>query len=116
MGTVPRDLPAAALPQRLSTEQILALNARDVRQLFDNGTLTIPGLLSQLLLQINKENRNGLKLRAIVSLAPEASLWARAEAGKLELRSNRSRGPLHGIPIVLKVAISLDPSARHGHC
>ena len=97
-AATPRELPA-----QLSTQQILSLSARDVRQLFDNGTLTIPGLLSRVLLQINNENEHGLKLRAILSLAPEQQLQARAQELDQELQSGQSRGPLHGIPIVLKV-------------
>ncbi|KAK4151888.1 amidase signature domain-containing protein [Chaetomidium leptoderma] len=90
MATTPRDLPAPEL-QRLSTQQILSLSARDVRQLFDNGTLTIPGLLSRVLLQINNENEHGLQLRAILSLAPEPQLHARAQELDQELQSGRSR-------------------------
>jgi amidase len=98
--------PTPAPPQGVSPGRFLSLDAKEARQLLDNGTLTISGLLSQVLSQIKNENVKGLGLGAIVFLAPEHQLQTRAEELEQELQSGHNRGPLHGIPVVLKVHLS----------
>lgn len=88
-----------------SPEHILSLDAGEAHRLFSDGKLTISNLLSRVLTQIKEMNANGPKLEAIIFLAPEQQLTARAEDLEQELESGHSRGPLHGIPVVLKVAL-----------
>ncbi|KAK4144608.1 amidase signature domain-containing protein [Dichotomopilus funicola] len=92
-----------------SPEHILSLDAGEAHRLFNDGKLTISGLLSRILTQIKDTNTNGPKLGAIVFLASEPQLMARAGDLQQELESGHSRGPLHGIPVVLKDCIATSP-------
>lgn len=48
--------------------------------------------------------RHNPALNAFISLAPRDKLLSQAAALDKERRANRCRGPLHGIPIVLKAS------------
>ncbi len=64
------------------------------------GIVSSPELLRQCLAAIAADNRTGRRLGAILSLNPEAS--TNAAALDTERLQSGSRGPLHGIPIVIK--------------
>ncbi len=89
-----------------STEQLLTLSGAHFRQMFEAKDLTIAQLVSRAMQQIKDHNKDGLKLNAIISVAPEEQLKERAEQLDRELQADHSRGPLHGIPVILKVNIS----------
>lgn len=74
------------------TTTIVAV-AEQLRQ----GSLTIPELLRECRRRIADLND---KLNAIVTLAPDAE--AQAEQREEELRTGKDRGPLHGIPLLVK--------------
>lgn len=93
----------------LSDEEFLRLDAGHFRERFDQGTFTVAALVSRTIHQIERQNKNGLALNAIISLAPESLLRERADLLDRELRSGRNRGPLHGIPVVLKDCIATSP-------
>lgn len=65
--------------------------------------------MSKTIQQIERQNKNGLALNALISLAPEILLRERADVLDRELRSGHSRGQLHGIPVVLKDCIATGP-------
>lgn len=88
----------------ISDEDLLRLDAGHFQDLFEKGTLTVAALTARVVKQIEKENTNGLGLRAIIYVTPESQLRARADILDHELRSGHSRGHLHGIPVVLKVS------------
>jgi amidase len=87
----------------VSDEDLLRLDAGHFLDQFDKGTLTVAALPSQVVQQIEDENIKGLSLRAIIFMALESQLRERAQLLDQEKRSGRSRGPLHGVPVVLKV-------------
>ncbi|KAK4446773.1 amidase signature domain-containing protein [Podospora aff. communis PSN243] len=93
----------------LSDQDFLGFDAGQFRDLLARGTLTITALISRTLQQIERHDKHGLNLNAIVSLAPESLLRERARLLDGELRAGRSRGPLHGIPVVLKDCIATGP-------
>ncbi|KAL7944871.1 amidase signature domain-containing protein [Trichoderma barbatum] len=59
--------------------------------------------------QVNKHNRNGLNLGALISVAPREQLLARAQFLDQERAAGKARSPLHGIPFIVKDAIATDP-------
>lgn len=78
-----------------------------LRQGYQAGRFTIVQVVQGYLQRIEAIDRSGPKLNAILRLNPDALAIA-AELDR-ELRAGRSRGPLHGIPVVLKDNIdSLD--------
>ena len=64
------------------------------------GRTTSEALVSAYLDRIEKIDRSGATLRAVISLNPEA--LAQARALDAERRAGHVRGPLHGIPILIK--------------
>lgn len=65
-----------------------------------NGAVTVRGLVEAYLARIEAIDRSGPALNAVIEVNPDA--LAIAGALDKELRENGARGPLHGIPILLK--------------
>ncbi len=87
---------AAALPAFEFAEQDLAALASRMAK----GSLTSKALTQAYLDRIATVDRAGPTLRAIVEINPDA--LALAEALDRERRAGKVRGPLHGMPIVVK--------------
>ena len=64
------------------------------------GTVTSRDLVQKYLDRIKAYDQDGPKLNAIITLNPRA--LEEASALDAERRAGRVRGPLHGIPIVVK--------------
>jgi amidase len=86
----------------------LTATAGELQELLHDGKLTSVGVIDVYLKQIEKHNHNGLKLNAIISVAPRDILVKRAERLDQERRNGAARSPLHGIPIVVKDSIITD--------
>ncbi len=82
-------------PARLEEITIAELGA-----MMASGELSAERLTRQYLDRIDALDRRGPSLRSIIEVNPDALRIARARDA--ERRSGRVRGPLHGIPIVLK--------------
>jgi Asp-tRNA(Asn)/Glu-tRNA(Gln) amidotransferase A subunit family amidase len=82
---------------------LLKALASDLQRLLSQGSIKSVDLIGLYLDQIGRHNHKGLKLNAIISVAPQQLLYE--EARKLDAKRAVSgpRGPLHGIPIVVKV-------------
>ncbi|KAF4436967.1 hypothetical protein F53441_13149 [Fusarium austroafricanum] len=74
-----------------------------LRQLLYAGETTSVELVNLYLTQIEMHNHHGLKIHAITQTAPAKKLLEQAVALDAERRKSGPRGPLHGIPITLKV-------------
>lgn len=76
---------------------------RDLRE----GTLTSRQLVEAYLEQIERHNKAGLHLHALISvLSPEKAL-ALADMLDHERREDRTRGKYHGLPIIVKVRLKV---------
>ncbi len=84
----------------------LVATASDLQQLLEEGSVTSEELVSIYLARIEKHNRHGMRLNAIISTAPRDTVLAAARSLDRERRTLGKRGPLHGIPIVVKVRVS----------
>jgi len=71
-----------------------------MRESMDRGELTAQSLLSAYLERIEAIDRNGPRLRSIIETNPDA--MEIAEQLDRERREHGPRGPLHGIPILVK--------------
>lgn len=82
---------------------VLTSTASELREKLSAGALTSVRIVESYLSQIVKHNHYGAKLNAMITVAP-AEL-ARKWAGELdrERGEGRVRGPLHGLPIIIKV-------------
>ncbi|KAF2963131.1 hypothetical protein GQX73_g10447 [Xylaria multiplex] len=84
----------------------LVASASDLQKLLDAGKVTSEDLVNVYLDQIMKHNHFGMRLNAIIATVDRDLALEAARALDLERRSSGKRGPLHGIPIVLKDSIS----------
>ena len=90
---------------------LLTATACELQERLENGTTTSEALVRMYLQQINKHNINGMGLRAMVSLRSEEELLSLARDLDAErLSPQGSRGPLHGIPVIVKVTKSSSES------
>jgi Asp-tRNA(Asn)/Glu-tRNA(Gln) amidotransferase A subunit family amidase len=84
---------------------LLTTNAIDLQSLLSSGQLSSVNLVEGYLSQVESHNERGLGLRAIATLSPKDDSLRRARELDYERRCGRVRGPLHGIPIVVKVCL-----------
>ena len=76
----------------------------EIQGLMEAGKLTAKGLTKNFLQRISKIDKAGPKINSIIELNPEALQIA--EVLDEERRNKKIRGPLHGIPILIKDNIS----------
>lgn len=88
---------AAAAPPEAGVEEI-TLDA--IQAHFESGRWTSRGLTGEYLKRIAALDRSGPSLNAIIELNPDA--LAAAEQLDRERRTRGSRGPLHGVPVLVK--------------
>ena len=88
-------VPARAASLNIETATIADLNAA-----FASGSLTSEALVSAYLKRIEAYDKNGPAINAIITLNKKALDEARQL--DVERRNGKVRGPLHGIPVVVK--------------
>ncbi len=94
-GRGPRDRPAPPAPEPIREASIEQLG-----QLMDRGELSARDLTRLYIERIESLNQAGPRLRAVLEINPEALDIAAALDAERRVRG--PRGPLHGIPILLK--------------
>ncbi len=84
------------------------ITVRRLQQGYSEGRFTIVDVVQGYLQRIEAIDRGGPKLNSILCVNPDAlKIAADLDA---ELKAGKARGPLHGIPVILKDNIdSLDP-------
>lgn len=97
-------------PKSLAKVDVLRATASDIRSLLEAGTVTSLDLVDIYLAQIEKHDRKGANLHAMVSVVHRNHLDELAK--KLDDERSRGvvRGPLHGIPIIMKVRATMGGS------
>jgi amidase len=71
-----------------------------LQQGYKDGKYTVTGVVKVYLDRINEIDKNGPKLNSIICINPDA-LRIAEELDK-ELAAGKSRGPLHGVPVIIK--------------
>ena len=95
---------------------LLRLSAAQLQTLLEDGRLTSERLVSVYLDQIDRHNYKGACLHAVISTISRRK--AVEEARKLDrersrrMREKIPRGPLYGIPIIIKVTCQDSVSRR----
>ncbi|MEE2791480.1 MAG: amidase [Acidobacteriota bacterium] len=90
-----------AVPRFVDEEFFLAeATIATLREGLDSGAWTARSILEQYLTRIDRLNRSGPALHAVLETNPDA--FAIADRLDREWRDRGPRGPLHGIPILLK--------------
>ena len=93
----------------ITDPDLLTVTATQLQDRLQAGTITSARLVALYLQQIEKHNRDGLNLRAIISTASPKDLHDRAQSLDAERGHKKNLGPMHGIPIIVKDSI-LTPS------
>jgi hypothetical protein len=88
---------------------LLTATVAELQALLAEGTVTSEELLRYYVAHIEANNYRGLELRAVLELAPYEDLIQQARRCDRERRNGRIRGPLHGIPILVKDNLATDP-------
>src|SRR5262245_55505454 len=80
--------------------ELIDVTISDLRQGLDSGEFTSRGLVEKYLARINALDRDGPRLRSVIESNPDAIDIA--DQLDQERRSKGPRGPLHGIPVLIK--------------
>jgi amidase len=80
----------------------LTVSAFELSELLNAQAISSVEIVEIYLYQIEQHNRRGRQLRALISVAPKHELLKLAKKLDDERARGKIRGPLHGIPIVLK--------------
>lgn len=78
----------------------LETTASDLQSALSSGDITSVEIVKTYLGHIEKHND---RLRAVLQVAPESQVLERARTLDKEREEGSVRGPLHGIPILVKV-------------
>lgn len=81
---------------------VLTLTAVEAHDLLASGRTTSEELVTTYLAQIAAHNHQGMHLNALISIAPAEQVLATARTLDQERQRGRLRGPLHGVPFIVK--------------
>jgi len=76
------------------------MDIQQIQEGYKDGTFTIKEVVQAYIDRIDSIDKHGPKLNAIIRINPDAIQIA--EDLDKELKTGKSRGPLHGIPVILK--------------
>ncbi|MCH8493360.1 MAG: amidase [Idiomarina sp.] len=96
--------PESIAPESMAPADPTFTNAAAVQQQFADGSLTSVALVEHYLAAITEHNHQGHNIRAIIEVNPDALAIA-AELDR-EREQGITRGPLHGMPVVIKANIA----------
>jgi len=83
-----------------SARSLAGLDATDLARQLADGRISSEELVADCLQRIESIDRHGPRINSVIELNPEAR--ALAKALDAERRAGRLRGPLHGLPVLLK--------------
>ncbi|KAJ6093074.1 hypothetical protein N7486_008363 [Penicillium sp. IBT 16267x] len=86
---------------------LLTIDAKALQALLSAGEVTSLGLVRQYVAQIREHDE---KLHAMIRVTPNDLLEEAAKSLDQERAVGKTRGPLHGIPIIIKDNIATHPS------
>ena len=101
----------ASVDSNLNLEE---LSISDLQNGYKQGKYTVTAVVQGYLDRINELDKNGPQLNSVIEINPDA-LQIAAELDK-ELASGKSRGALHGVPILLNGSIAtINTRYRRSH-
>lgn len=102
---------AVAQVERVDPADVIEeISVRELRDYLDSGAFTVVELVMACLDRIDRLDGGSTDLGAMIEINPDAR--AIAEELDEELEQGDHRGPLHGIPVVIKDIIATDDEMR----
>ena len=92
----PSDMGTLSFPASYLEEMTVA----QLQQGYSKGDFTVKKVVQDYLERIETIDRNGPKLNSVIIINPDAI--AIAEELDREMAAGKSRGPMHGVPVILK--------------
>ncbi|MCF7797905.1 MAG: amidase [Lentisphaeria bacterium] len=92
--------PVEKITEKVMPFRYSEITVPEIQQLMASGKLSSRELTAAYLERIDKIDKNGPGLNAVIEINPEALVLA--EAMDAERKAGRARGLLHGIPVLLK--------------
>ncbi len=89
--------PAGAIPRK---DELFERAIADLSGMMQRGALTSRALTERCLARIDAMDKRGPAVNAVIELNPDA--LAIADARDAERKAGKVRGPLHGIPVLIK--------------
>lgn len=86
--------------ERIDNFRLLEYDIARIREGYESGTFTIREVVQAYLDRIDQIDQSGPTLNSIIKVNPEATLIA--DKLDQEWAEGKIRGPLHGIPVILK--------------
>lgn len=83
---------------------LLTATVADLRQLLSRGEMHSVDLIEVYLDQIHRHNHRGMELNAVICTAPKGFVVREAKRLDQERGEGKVRGPLHGIPVIIKAS------------
>lgn len=80
--------------------QLDEITITEIQQGYKDGTYSVKQIVQLYIDRIEEIDRNGPKINSIIMVNPDALQIA--ESLDKELAAGKSRGPMHGIPVILK--------------
>jgi amidase len=90
--------------ERPENLDLLRLTATELQRLLQQKKLSSVELVTQTLARIKKDDKAGLHLNKMISIAPRETLLEAAARLDAERAEGKLRGPLHGITVIIKVS------------
>jgi amidase len=90
----------AQAPQQVASFDLEEVTIAELQQRMATGRETSRSIVDKYLARIDEIDRRGPELRSVLELNPDAR--SIADAMDAERRAGHLRGPLHGIPVLLK--------------
>ena len=88
---------------------VLTITVSQLREGLQNKIFTSAMIVQSYLAQIQRHNHAGAHLNAMLSMPEAHNLLSLAHSLDDERSAGHTRGPMHGIPIILKDAIATAP-------
>ncbi|KAH4188155.1 hypothetical protein HBI56_108150 [Parastagonospora nodorum] len=92
----------------------LTATASELQDLLKQGKISSEDLVLSYLDRIEKNNTTGAAIRALIEVAPKEVLLGQARVLDKQRQEGSLKGPLHGLPIVLKDNIDTKAHLRTG--
>jgi amidase len=96
----PHDRGANSTDQAPQADELLSKSVAELGAMMRNGTVTSRDLTQRYLARIAQMDKAGVALNAVIELNPDA--LAIADQRDAERKAGNARGPLHGIPVLVK--------------